>query len=105
LEECMASIFRVEKSASEEPAWAATWLLLATAHARSLLTDFSTLKMDTIHSSYTSVHRRSTWRHIPEDGILHLQLLITSNYNTFANLHTKQITWAHTTFQSACSLH
>jgi hypothetical protein len=32
---------------------------------------FFTLKMEAIRSSETSVHTRSTWRHIPEDGILH----------------------------------
>jgi hypothetical protein len=41
------------------------------AHAGSLHTDFSTLKMEAICSSETSVHTRSTRRHIPEDGILH----------------------------------
>jgi hypothetical protein len=29
-----------------------------------LLTDFSTLKLEAIHSSETSVHTRTTWRHI-----------------------------------------
>jgi hypothetical protein len=33
--------------------------------------DFSTLKMEAIRSSETSVHTRSTRRQIPEDGILH----------------------------------
>jgi hypothetical protein len=37
------------------------------AHAGSSLADFSTPKMEAIHSSETSVHTR---RHIPEDGIL-----------------------------------
>jgi hypothetical protein len=41
------------------------------AHAGSSLTDFSTLKMEAIRSSETSVHTRSTRRHIPEDGIAH----------------------------------
>jgi hypothetical protein len=41
------------------------------AHAGSLHADFSTLKMGAIRSSETSVHTRSTRRHIPEDGILH----------------------------------
>jgi hypothetical protein len=41
------------------------------AHAGSSLADFSTLKMEAIRSSETSVHTTSTWRHIPEDGILH----------------------------------
>jgi hypothetical protein len=31
----------------------------------------STLKMEATRSSETSVHTRSTRRHIPEDGILH----------------------------------
>jgi hypothetical protein len=30
-----------------------------------------TLKMEAIRSSETSVNKISTWRHIPEDGILH----------------------------------
>jgi hypothetical protein len=41
------------------------------ANAGSLLADFSTLKMEAIRSAETSVHTRSTRRHIPEDGILH----------------------------------
>jgi hypothetical protein len=39
------------------------------AHASSSLVDFSTLKMEAIRSSETSVHARSTQRHIPEDDI------------------------------------
>jgi hypothetical protein len=38
------------------------------------LADFSTLKMEAIRSSETSVHTRSTWRHIPEDCILYTKL-------------------------------
>jgi hypothetical protein len=41
------------------------------AHAGFSLTDFSTLKMEVIRSSETSVHTRATWRHIPQDSILH----------------------------------
>jgi hypothetical protein len=41
------------------------------AHDGSSLADFSTLKMEVICSSATSVYTRSTRRHIPEDGILH----------------------------------
>jgi hypothetical protein len=41
------------------------------AQAGSSHSDFSTLKMQAIRSSETSVHTRSTGRHIPEDGILH----------------------------------
>jgi hypothetical protein len=43
------------------------------ARADSSLVDFSTLKMEAIRLSKTSVHTRSRSirRHIPEDGILH----------------------------------
>jgi hypothetical protein len=54
-EERIASIFRVEESASGEPAWA----------------DGCRLKTEVIRSSETSVNARSTQRHIPEDDILH----------------------------------
>jgi hypothetical protein len=37
------------------------------AYAGSSLADFSTLKIEAIRSSETSVHTRSTRRHIPED--------------------------------------
>jgi hypothetical protein len=40
------------------------------AHAGSSLVDFSTLKMEAIRSSETSVYTSSTRRYIPEDGIL-----------------------------------
>jgi hypothetical protein len=43
----------------------------ATCSRWSSLTDFSSLKMEAIRSSETSVHTRSTRRHIPEDGILY----------------------------------
>jgi hypothetical protein len=47
------------------------WLSLQPlAHAGVSLVDFSTLKIEAIRSSETSVHTRSTWRHIPEDSIL-----------------------------------
>jgi hypothetical protein len=39
------------------------------AQAGSSLADFSTLKMEAIRSSETSVHTRATRRHISEDGI------------------------------------
>jgi hypothetical protein len=45
--------------------------LQLSAHAGSSLADFSTLKMEAIRSSETSVHIRSARRRIPEDGILH----------------------------------
>jgi hypothetical protein len=50
LEVHIAFIFTVEKFASEEPA---------------------TDTMEVIRSSEMSVHTRSTWIHIPEDGIVH----------------------------------
>jgi hypothetical protein len=40
------------------------------AHASSSLADFSSMKMEAIRSSETSVHTRSTRRHIPENDIL-----------------------------------
>jgi hypothetical protein len=36
-----------------------------------LLADFSILKMEAIRSSETSVHTRTTRRHIPEDRTIH----------------------------------
>jgi hypothetical protein len=70
-DERTASIFSVEKSASDVPAWASVCRLKPPAHAGSSFADFSTLKMEAIRSSETSVHTRLKWRHIPEDGILH----------------------------------
>jgi hypothetical protein len=40
------------------------------AHAGSSLADFSSLRMEPIRSSETSVHSRSTRRHNPQDGNL-----------------------------------
>jgi hypothetical protein len=45
------------------------------AHAGSPLADFSTLKMEAIRSSETKVDARSTQRHIPENDILHSNIL------------------------------
>jgi hypothetical protein len=72
-EERITSIFRVEKSASEEPTWAGgSRRLLPPAHVSSSLADFSTLKMEAIRSSENSVQFTKVTRcHIPEDGILH----------------------------------
>jgi hypothetical protein len=89
-EEPIASIFRVEekrrKSASEDPVWAGTnrlicllTNLLVPAHAGSSLADFlfsSTLKMEAIHFSETSVNTISTRCHIPEDCFLQVLLLL-----------------------------
>jgi hypothetical protein len=41
------------------------------AHADSPFADFSTLKMEAIRFTETSVDARSTQRHIQEDDILH----------------------------------
>jgi hypothetical protein len=46
-------------------------LLQPPVQAGSSLADFSTLKMEMIRSSETSVYTESTRRHIPEDGIIH----------------------------------
>jgi hypothetical protein len=42
------------------------------AQADFSLADFSTLKMEAMRFSETSVHTRSTRRHIPDDGILYI---------------------------------
>jgi hypothetical protein len=52
--------------------------LQPTSQAGSSLADFSTLKMEAICSSETSIHTRSTRCHIPEDGILYLSLFTFS---------------------------
>jgi hypothetical protein len=53
-EDRIAPIFRIEKSASGSP-----------------LVDFSTLQMEAIRSSETSVNPGSIQHHIPDDDILH----------------------------------
>jgi hypothetical protein len=66
--------------------------LQPSAHAGSSLTDFFTLTMEAIRSSETSVHTRSTRRHIPEDGIPQsLNYLIRSHwFYQFTDLRCKQ---------------
>jgi hypothetical protein len=39
-----------------------------------LLGYFSTLKMQVIQTSETSVHIRTTWNYIPEDGNINMQI-------------------------------
>jgi hypothetical protein len=46
------------------------------AHAGSSLADFSTMKIEAISSSKTSIYIIYTRRHIPEDGILHFLSLL-----------------------------
>jgi hypothetical protein len=73
----IASILRVEKSSSEEPVWS----LQPPANAGSSLADFSTLKMEAIRSSETSVHTRSTQFHIPEN--------LKSSYSKFNRFYMR----------------
>jgi hypothetical protein len=68
-EERIASIFRVVKVAQP------------LVHAGSPLADSSTLKMEEIRLSETSVNARSTQGHIPEDDILQEKSLIRSIKN------------------------
>jgi hypothetical protein len=70
-EDFIASIFRVEKSASKKLAWAGGCSPHPPAHANFLLADFSALKVEAIHSSETPVHTRTTRCHIPEYSIFH----------------------------------
>jgi hypothetical protein len=53
----------------------------------SSLAVFSTFKMKATRSSETSVHTRSTWGHIPQNGILR-RLYVQPKYQlTFTRLH------------------
>jgi hypothetical protein len=67
-EKRVVSIFRTEKSVNEK----LRKYLAESASSRIL----SVLKIKVKRSSETSVLTRSTWSHIPEDGILHV-LMIT----------------------------
>jgi hypothetical protein len=53
--------------------------------------DFSTLKMEAIRSSETSVHTRSTRRHIPEDGSLQSRIkckqLLSVRWDTYRHIN------------------
>jgi hypothetical protein len=51
------------------------WMQIS--HAGFSLADFCSMKMEAIRSSETSVHTRSTRRHIPQDGILHLDFSLS----------------------------
>jgi hypothetical protein len=55
------------------------------AHADSMLANFSTLKMEAILFSETSVHTRTTRHHIPENGILKCAFLLK-----FFNTHIRR---------------
>jgi hypothetical protein len=58
------------------------------AHAGSSLADFSSLKMEAIHSSKTSVHIRSTQSHFPEEAILLMKEVFTETQNNLAAVIT-----------------
>jgi hypothetical protein len=67
------------------------------AHAGSSLADFSTLNMEVIRSSETSVHIRSTRRHTPEDDIhQHRYSLWLSNPNVQKKSYSS---WSHAKFR------
>jgi hypothetical protein len=53
--------------------------LLVTANVVPRSRIFVTLKMEARISSKTTVHTRTTWRNIPEDGILHVHYLVQDN--------------------------
>jgi hypothetical protein len=99
-EERTASIFRVEekriKSASEKPARAGA-SLWTPARAGSSLVDFlfsSTLKMEAISSSETSVNTLYTRHNIPEDCFLHSQS--RENLNSYIDINIwEQLCFAH----------
>jgi hypothetical protein len=100
-EERIASIFSVEKSARGEPARAGGcgsvifdwWLSLQPPAAAGYpLANFSTLKMEAIRSSETSVNERSTQRHITEDILQEEYSLQECEYNW----QQGQFCWRHT---------
>jgi hypothetical protein len=70
-----------------EELWRTSLVLQLSAHSGSSLADFSTLKMEAIRSSETSVQSTTTTRrHTPEDGILR-----TSNWFTDIKISASEI--------------
>jgi hypothetical protein len=68
--------------------------LQPSAHVGSSLADLSTLKMEAIRSSETSVNIRSTRRHIPEDGILQrVFVLVVLNFPDFLQQNWGFLFW------------
>jgi hypothetical protein len=61
------------------------------AHAGSSLADFSTLKMEAMRSSETSVNTRPTQRHIPEE-ILHVWKMYVQIYRKNGKIRTSILT-------------
>jgi hypothetical protein len=84
---------------SEEPVWAGGW-----AHAGSSFANFSTLNMEAIRSSETSVYTISAWRHIPEDGILHQKSHCRLMWPEF-ELYTSQIQTGSSAAVLTCCVH
>jgi hypothetical protein len=94
LEEHIASIFRVEKFGMQPP-----------AHVGFSLADFSTLKMEAIRSTETSVHIRSTRRHIPEYGILRSHRCENlKSYTDDDNLHWREFSATNYLWTSSTSV-
>jgi hypothetical protein len=85
--------FEIKPYCEKTPKWTSNrlqhvfdwWLSLQPpAHSSSSLADFSTLKMEAIRSFKSSVHTRSTWRHVPEDGIFLYELYSSLFWLCFA---------------------
>jgi hypothetical protein len=75
--------------------------LLTLVHARGF---FSTLKMEAIRSSETSVDPRSTQRHIPEDNILHSHRCESlKSYEIWFNWTIRYYVLEYKTLHSHCS--
>jgi hypothetical protein len=60
--------------------------------------------MEAIRSSETSVHTRSTRRHIPEDGILLQYLFETFCSNVYLSIYVRDIVGAHAERRVKCLL-
>jgi hypothetical protein len=69
----ISSIIRVEKTSGADCSFAECFSCYLTAIVFPSLLILSTLMMEAIHSSKSSVLTRATRHHIPEDGILHVK--------------------------------
>jgi hypothetical protein len=56
--------------------------------------------MDAIRSSETSVLKGATWRNIPEDGILHMQLCLKGHLRLQRRTQNPVPCWAHSYFNT-----
>jgi hypothetical protein len=87
--------FSFEHFLNEECPSSGMWLQ-PPAYAGSSLADFSTLKMEAIRSSETSVQfTRSTQRHIPEDSIVHSYRRENLRSYTFLMLMYESCSWRY----------